>query len=431
MILTEELFKTCLTSLAQKSKSNSKSKIIPYIKILSSIELKLNNLNKTQISYETNEVDLKSLNRKVAELEKNFKILSGTINPDQISKELININNNLMNKVGQQEFKEIRDNFAQFVSVINFVKENLSQLQEDHKKLEDDYGVLKRKIDNLANLLKLKSTDDIIRDKENLSSKQLIFDISSSSKYLDLSVFNEFKSQISKELDGLKFAITDLKVIIDDILNRMKSKVEEKDIKELELFLIGKIEELKSACNKKFADKNELEKNLKYLDGQIKQIIEVHIKKFDKGDNWLLAKKPLEGFSCASCEAYIGDLKENNDYISWNKYPMRDPNDKLYRMGNGFSKMLQCLNLEGYMSNNGNNLNLNMNNTHSNMNVPKKKNLTSVDFYKRPKDAPEKKDINLPKVKSNKKNLTSNMTDDDIEVQNENEIVDNPHQPKM
>ena len=219
--------------------------------------------------------------------------------------------------------------------------------------------------------------------------------------------------------------------MIEDILNRMKSKVEEKDLKDLELFLIGKMDELKSACNKKFADKNDLAKNLKYLDGQIKQIIEVHIKKIDKGDNWLLAKKPLDGFTCASCEAYIGDLKENNEYISWNKYPMRDPNEKLYRMGNGFSKMLQCLNIDGYMSNNGNNLNLNMNNTHTNMNVPKKKNLTSVDFYKRPKVATDKKDINLPKVKSNKKNLTSNISDDDIEVQNENEIVDDPHQPKM
>ena len=72
-----------------------------------------------------------------------------------------------------------------------------------------------------------------------------------------------------------------------------------------------------------------------------------------------------------------------------------------------------------------------MNNTHTNMNVPKKKNLTSVDFYKRPKVATDKKDINLPKVKSHKKNLTSNISDDDIEVQNENEIVDDPHQPKM
>jgi hypothetical protein len=373
---------------------------------------------------------LKSLQKRVAELEKNFKIISGTINLDQISKEILNINNNLLNKVGQQEFKELRDNFGQIVGVINFVKENINQLQEDHKKLSDDYVLLKRKIDNLTNLLNLKNTDDSIRDRENMSSKLLIYE-NNNTKFLEISVFNEIKSQIMKEIDGMKFAISDLRAIIEDILNRLKSKVEDKDLKDLEVFLLTKIEELKSACNKKFADKNELAKNLKYLDGQIKQIMEVHIKKMDKGDNWLLAKKPLEGFTCASCEAYIGDLKENKEYIPWNKYPMRDPNDKLYRMGNGYSKMLQYLNIEGYMNNNGSDVNLNMNNTHSNMNMPNKKNQTSVDFFKRPKDPSERKDLNLPKVKSNKKNPHVNMSDDDIEVQNENENLEDPQQPKM
>ena len=52
----------------------------------------------------------------------------------------------------------------------------------------------------------------------------------------------------------------------------------------------------------------------------------------DKGENWLLAKKPIDGFACASCEAYIGELHDNNQYIPWNKYPIRDLNEKLYRV---------------------------------------------------------------------------------------------------
>lgn len=58
----------------------------------------------------------------------------------------------------------------------------------------------------------------------------------------------------------------------------------------------------------------------------------MYAKKVEKGDNWLLAKKPLNGYSCASCEAYIGDLQDNQQHIPWNKYPMRDPNDKVYRV---------------------------------------------------------------------------------------------------
>jgi len=72
----------------------------------------------------------------------------------------------------------------------------------------------------------------------------------------------------------------------------------------------------------------------------------MELKKVETADNWLLAKKPMGGNSCASCEAYIGDLHENKEYIPWNKYPMRDPNERLYRIGSGFSKMLQMLNVD-------------------------------------------------------------------------------------
>ena len=71
---------------------------------------------------------------------------------------------------------------------------------------------------------------------------------------------------------------------------------------------------------------------MKYLDSQIKQILEIYVKNKEKGDNWLLAKKPFGGHSCASCETYLGELQDNSQPIHWNKYPMRDPNDKLYRV---------------------------------------------------------------------------------------------------
>ena len=66
-----------------------------------------------------------------------------------------------------------------------------------------------------------------------------------------------------------------------------------------------------------------------------------------EAETWLLAKKPINGYACASCESFIGDLREDaHKFIPWNKMPLRDPGDKLYRMGNGFSKMLQMLNFD-------------------------------------------------------------------------------------
>ena len=52
----------------------------------------------------------------------------------------------------------------------------------------------------------------------------------------------------------------------------------------------------------------------------------------EKGDNWLLTKKPLGGHSCASCESYIGDIQESQQFLPWKKYPAREGNDRVYRV---------------------------------------------------------------------------------------------------
>jgi hypothetical protein len=149
-------------------------------------------------------------------------------------------------------------------------------------------------------------------------------------KYVEYNTFNDFKYQTNKEIESLKTKTDELKKLIDDILLMLNSKISEDDLKKLEEYLLSKIEELKIASNKKFADKNDMAKSIRHLELQIKHSLE--IKKVDKGDNWLLAKKPIAGYSCASCESYIGDLHDNMEYIAWNKYPMRDPNEKLYRV---------------------------------------------------------------------------------------------------
>lgn len=88
-------------------------------------------------------------------------------------------------------------------------------------------------------------------------------------------------------------------------------------------------------------------KNVKYLETEIKHFVEIYSKKVsDKSENWLLAKKPIGNYTCASCENYIGDLQDKNTFVPWNKVAQRDPSDRLYRIGNGFSRMLQLINME-------------------------------------------------------------------------------------
>lgn len=55
----------------------------------------------------------------------------------------------------------------------------------------------------------------------------------------------------------------------------------------------------------------------------------------------MFAKKPLGGWSCASCEKNLVNLYGNiAEYTVWNKMPQRDPTDRIARVGQGFSRML-------------------------------------------------------------------------------------------
>ena len=302
---------------------------------------------------------------------------------------------------------------GQIILQINYIKDLITQLQDDKNSTSLEITRLKKKIDNLnSNLTMMSRSHNDAEPNTSMSYKVVQLD---NNKYVDIATFIEFKNNVSKEIEGIELTLSEIKKLIEEILFQLKAKINDTDLKNLEEYLMTKIEELKTGFTRKFADKLETSKNFKYLDQQIKHIIDVYIKRMEKGDNWLLAKKPLEGFACASCESYIGDLKENNAYIPWNKYPMRDPNDKLYRMGNGFSKMLQLINIE---------------------NSPKSFQ-TSADFFVKSQEqieADQKKKNMLPKLKLKVKKNPGNMSADDIEQGEEMEIkeeLENNQEPKM
>ena len=125
----------------------------------------------------------------------------------------------------------------------------------------------------------------------------------------------------------------------------IKTKASGEDMKTFENLMNNKLGELKLLWTRKFADKVDTNKNFKYVDTQIKHITQIVMKKNDKNESWLLAKKPVGGYSCASCEAYLGELREKADFLAWNKYPNREK-EKNYRIGNGFSHMLNMLNVD-------------------------------------------------------------------------------------
>ena len=58
----------------------------------------------------------------------------------------------------------------------------------------------------------------------------------------------------------------------------------------------------------------------------------------------MMTKKPLGGWSCISCQKSITNLAGAiAEYQIQGKFPWRDPNDRLNKVGAGFSRMLSSL----------------------------------------------------------------------------------------
>ena len=94
---------------------------------------------------------------------------------------------------------------------------------------------------------------------------------------------------------------------------------------------------------KKFADRNKTKKALKDLEFQLRKILEFIMSKRE-GDDAMLSRKPLGGYSCASCEKGLEQLLGRKaDHHAWNRMPYRDPADRIARVGPGFSRMLSTV----------------------------------------------------------------------------------------
>jgi hypothetical protein len=297
-----------------------------------------------QIDLENNE-KIKEIVKRLADLEKDVKKLPNQLGVEQIKSDVSALKSGIGNCALSQDLKEAREKDDDMQKQINFLKDQYDDYTSNTADHEDLQNV-KRKLELLNSKEHENETNiqEIIKQMSQNSNNNMQF--TGSDKYLEVHKYEDFKTQIIKEFSSVNDNFTHLRRLVDNILDALKNKPSYRDIKALEEEITVKFEEIKVASAKKFAEKIETTKNFKYLDQQIKHILQVYIRKDNKSDNWLLAKKSLNANLCASCESYIGDLKDNSNFQPWNKYPLRDPNDKVYRLGNGFSKMLQLIQVD-------------------------------------------------------------------------------------
>ena len=333
-----------------KGKFKGKKKSIKYIKKENGEgeENETDENKEEEYTFEDNEEEKykKYINDKFAQIDKKFKIIVGDINLDEEEEEEkedddeFNINSNYYKNINSTKSAQSKKakNFSlseinQRLNQLNSIKLNKSDFGKYYEKI---MGV-ETKVNNLMSNL----FGDNNGNSEDIKTKNFF-------SFVTKEEFDRNKIKNEEEFKKIWEEIKNLRNIKEEIENKLKEKVSFKDLESFQTLIHQKIEELFLIQNKKYSHNSTI---LQILQDQFKKLLELLSQREDQeSGNWLITKKPMSGYSCASCDTYIGELKnDQNKFVNWKKMPLKEKeikDEQFFKVGNGYSRLLQMINFD-------------------------------------------------------------------------------------
>ena len=310
------------------------------------VNMPINRIDQSHFVSQSTFNDYKELTqKKLNNFERRIQAIISQIKNDYFQKEIAALKNALNSrKPTSQEFYDLSVQVQQNSDFYDAIKEENSNMKEEFKKINDNVATLLKNYEIL--MMKTSNNSYENNNMDNLKERDKITILSKLNDFVEVSVFNEYIKEQTKFSEKIKKDLDSFRHFYDEIIETLKKAASVQDLKSLEEYLLDLLDEFKDRIHKIYPKKSELNKNFKALELQIKQLYEYVIKKDENSENWLLAKKPIGGFSCASCESYLGELKENNEKVIWNQLPEREIiSTNTNRIGNGFSRILNLVNV--------------------------------------------------------------------------------------
>ena len=292
-------------------------------------ELLISKLNKANKDLKEN------ISKSIENNEKYVKNQIKKMDIDSVKAEIVLIRKELNNKLNKENFGSINLKLEEMETYEETLKKLINDHTNEIRIFKDKFAKLFTVSEDLrSQVFTLFENVNLINKKENESNKIDLELLISKSEY------DEDRERMNKKIDKAIAQEIDNYRVIQEIQTKLKKFVNDADLQNLEKYLLNILDENKKKISKNYVEKSDLKKNLKLLELKIKTLEETGSK--DK-ENCFLAKKPMSGFLCASCETYVGDLKNNEEVATWNKLNIRK-DKKNYRLGHGFSTMIKMLN---------------------------------------------------------------------------------------
>ena len=291
--------------------------------------------------------DLKNLiNKSASDTEKYLKSIINNLGIENLKKDMSELYQNLSDKLVKTDLDYIDLKLKEFETKLISENVKMESLEKDVNTCNDTCAKSIKMIEYLNSQVGQEAPDESKQDDKNDILKNLLnINEKEIKSFVNKTEFNQEIKKIYKKIEQILAVESENYKFMQYIEKQLKYFVTQNDLKTMEQCISNMLEDIKTLFNKKFMEKTEILKNFKFLEIQIKSIYDNNPGMVKEGENWLLAKKPLNNYLCASCEAFLGDLKNNkNNYLAWNKIPPHE--NKKYRMGDGFSRMLELVNTD-------------------------------------------------------------------------------------
>ena len=285
--------------------------------------------------------EIKQLTDKNAEIEDKIKNLPDILEIKKIEEKIKLLELEIDECGTKNDIKRICNELDKYEKELSKLKSFIVIQNGTNDKYREEISKLKNSFDTVK-----RTFSTLNRYLENNALSQLLANLNDLSKNMvEKEEMNKFIQKINNQINEIKIDVNQHNRNLDEIMPLIHKILTMEDLNKLENSLTGLILKQNADAKGKFADKKEIIKSIKSIESQVK----IFMKNLDKerekekNESAILASKPVGGYKCASCEAYIGELKDSYTYIPWNKYHGAE---KPYRLGSSFSRILQGLNIE-------------------------------------------------------------------------------------
>ena len=287
--------------------------------------------------------EINGLKKKEQNLEDKLKELTPLIEIKRIDEKIKLMEQDMEEYATKNDIRHIISEIDKYEKELSKNKSFIINQKETNNKHRDEIAILKKAFDNLkqniSSLNMLLESNSLSRLIENLNSMN--------DKIVEKAEYEETIKTINKKISEIQMDVNEHNRSLVEIKPKISNMATMDDINHLQKLIDELMSKSGTEITTKSPDTEEIIKNIKSIEAQVK----IFMKKLEtenekeklQNENCILASRPVGGFKCASCETYIGDIKESNVFLPWNKYHGQD---RPYRLGSSFSRILQGLNIE-------------------------------------------------------------------------------------